>query len=180
MINRGFRRAVCYYDLLKVSRQATAKEIKSSYFKLAMDYHPDRHSDPAKTEMYHKLSEAYNALIDDDKRFDYDIQKGYLNAFDIDRLEESKMKFGYRYSNPVDLWDQLKNADQALADQMKHDEWSVWKNLLRGLLESRQRRKEKDSEVSDVSRFRAATLLSASLGFVVVFHSYIYIYEHLV
>ena len=180
MLSRTSRRAVCYYDLLQVSKQATAKEIKSAYFKLAMDYHPDRHNDPTKTEVYHKLSEAYNSLIDDDQRFDYDISKGYLNAFDIDRLEESKLKSGFRYSNPLDLWEQIKNVDQALADQIKQDEWSVWKNLIRSAIHRRERRKTQTTEIDDATRFRAAALLSVSLGFVVVFHSYIYIYENLV
>ncbi len=62
-----------YYEVLSVTRTATEQEIKSSYRKLAMQYHPDRN--PGNTEAEEKFkecTEAYSVLMDADKRARYD------------------------------------------------------------------------------------------------------------
>ncbi len=62
-----------YYDVLGVSRSATADEIKSAYRKLAMKYHPDRNpGDKAAEEKFKEAAEAYDVLHDADKRAKYD------------------------------------------------------------------------------------------------------------
>ena len=62
-----------YYEVLGVSRNATEQEIKSSYRKLALKYHPDRNpGDKAAEEKFKEASEAYSVLADSDKRHMYD------------------------------------------------------------------------------------------------------------
>ncbi|MCR5752205.1 MAG: molecular chaperone DnaJ [Kiritimatiellae bacterium] len=62
-----------YYEVLGVSRTATADEIKSAYRKLAMKYHPDRNpGDKAAEEKFKEAAEAYDVLHDADKRARYD------------------------------------------------------------------------------------------------------------
>jgi len=62
-----------YYEVLGVSRTATADEIKSAYRKLAMKYHPDRNpGDKAAEEKFKEAAEAYDVLHDADKRAKYD------------------------------------------------------------------------------------------------------------
>jgi molecular chaperone DnaJ len=62
-----------YYEILGVSRTATDVEIKSSYRKLAMKYHPDRNpGDKAAEERFKEAAEAYAILADTDKRGAYD------------------------------------------------------------------------------------------------------------
>jgi molecular chaperone DnaJ len=63
----------CYYETLSVSRTATDSEIKSSYRKLAMQWHPDRNRDDKSAETkFKEISEAYDVLKDGDKRAAYD------------------------------------------------------------------------------------------------------------
>lgn len=62
-----------YYELLEVERTADDKTIKSSYRRLAMQYHPDRNPGNAEAEIrFKQISEAYECLKDSQKRAAYD------------------------------------------------------------------------------------------------------------
>jgi molecular chaperone DnaJ len=61
------------YEILGVSRSASVEELKSSYRKLAMKYHPDRTpGDQEAEEHFKEISQAYDILIDPEKRAAYD------------------------------------------------------------------------------------------------------------
>ncbi|HZR27699.1 MAG TPA: molecular chaperone DnaJ [Terriglobales bacterium] len=62
-----------YYEVLSVERSASEQEIKSSYRKLAMQYHPDRNpGNPQAEEKFKEATEAYSVLMDANKRAQYD------------------------------------------------------------------------------------------------------------
>lgn len=61
-----------FYQLLAVHRDATDDEIKRSYRRLAMEYHPDRNSSPGAEAKFKEIAEAYECLIDPQKRAAYD------------------------------------------------------------------------------------------------------------
>lgn len=71
-----------YYDILGVSPQASAAEIKSAYKKLAKQYHPDVNKDPQSQEKFKEISQAYQVLSNVDKRAAYDRMghQGYEQA----------------------------------------------------------------------------------------------------
>jgi molecular chaperone DnaJ len=62
-----------YYEVLSVSRDASDQELKTSYRKLAMQFHPDRNpDDPTAEEKFKECGEAYGVLSDPEKRAAYD------------------------------------------------------------------------------------------------------------
>jgi molecular chaperone DnaJ len=62
-----------YYEILSVSKNASQDEIKKSYRKLAVQYHPDRNpGDKPAEEKFKEAAEAYEVLSDESKRRRYD------------------------------------------------------------------------------------------------------------
>jgi len=64
-----------HYDVLEVGQDASDQEIKKSYRKLSLQYHPDRNGGDANaTEKYKKINEAYEILSDSQKRDQYNME----------------------------------------------------------------------------------------------------------
>ncbi|HSU27885.1 MAG TPA: DnaJ domain-containing protein, partial [Chitinophagaceae bacterium] len=62
-----------FYEILGVSKNASADEIKKSYRKVAMQFHPDRNpGDKQAEEKFKEAAEAYEILSDTDKKAQYD------------------------------------------------------------------------------------------------------------
>src|SRR5258708_20181882 len=71
-----------YYELLGVSRKASAKEIRTAFRKLARKYHPDLNpGDKSSEEKFKQLQEAYDVLSDSKKRQMYDQHGFYSDNF---------------------------------------------------------------------------------------------------
>lgn len=62
-----------FYDILKITRTASQDEIKKSFRKLAMEFHPDKNNgDKDREDIFKHINEAYNILSDVEKRKQYD------------------------------------------------------------------------------------------------------------
>ncbi len=88
-----------YYEMLGIGRNATAQQIKKSYFRLAKVYHPDRHANTGLVDMKPMLetlfvciNEAYNVLAVDDKRdqYDKDLARGTTKQRAEERTEQKQ------------------------------------------------------------------------------------------
>ncbi len=72
-----------YYQVLGVSCQADEKDIRCAFRRLALKYHPDKNSANASSDSFKRINEAYQALIDPQKRDQYDrerIKKGTISS----------------------------------------------------------------------------------------------------
>ncbi len=83
-----------YYSVLGVSRNASEKEIKSAYRKLARKYHPDVNpGDKSAEEKFKEVSEANEVLSDAEKRKKYD-QFGHLGGDAWKHAGEAGFNYG--------------------------------------------------------------------------------------
>ena len=86
--------SVDYYKVLGVTKTATAEDIKKSYKKLAMLWHPDRTTTNKKTatDKFKQIAEAYSILIDPVKRKTYDLygKKGLSTQGNYEQFDKQK------------------------------------------------------------------------------------------
>ena len=87
------------YEILEIPETANLDDIKKSYRKLSMIYHPDKNkNNPESTAKFQKISEAYETLGDKDKKNEYDMTRN--NPF-IKMMNPHGSPFG-QGMNPVD------------------------------------------------------------------------------
>lgn len=71
---RLFSTKINHYGMLNCSRASTSKELKDAYYKLSLEWHPDRHmyNKGEAEKKFKEISEAYHVLRDNERRAAYD------------------------------------------------------------------------------------------------------------
>ncbi|HEV2165433.1 MAG TPA: J domain-containing protein, partial [Thermoplasmata archaeon] len=98
-----------YYEVLGVPRNASSDEVKSAYRRLARQHHPDMNKENPKAaeEKFKELSEAYEVLVDPEKRVRYD-QLGFTGV----QQDFGPGGFGWQnFTHAQDLEDLLGSTD---------------------------------------------------------------------
>jgi len=115
-----------YYKTLGVDKNATLKDIKKAYRKLALKWHPDRCKEKNAEEKFKELAEAYETLSDEKRRKAYDapepqpffVQRG--SARPSGRGASSGPSFGFssneNFTNPFDLFKSFFGDEDPFAD----------------------------------------------------------------
>jgi curved DNA-binding protein CbpA len=80
-----------YYQILGVDEKATPEEIKKSYYKLALQWHPDKNPDKKEEaeEMFKEISKAYQVLGNLDLRQKYDCNEDVNNFVTQEEIREN-------------------------------------------------------------------------------------------
>lgn len=101
---------VDYYNILKVSRNASEEDVKKSYKRLAMKWHPDKNVVNTKEAeaKFKQISEAYDVLSDPEKRQIYDLygEEGLKSGYPPPNSKEKDVGLGKGFKfNPRDAED---------------------------------------------------------------------------
>ncbi|HWQ61290.1 MAG TPA: DnaJ C-terminal domain-containing protein, partial [Negativicutes bacterium] len=96
-----------YYEVLKVPKTASEKEIKQAYRQLARQHHPDLHQGQAKAaaeEKFKLINEAYEVLGDAEKRAKYDrLGRSWKAGDDFNVDPANRGGYTYSYQGPADF-----------------------------------------------------------------------------
>ena len=98
-----------YYDALEVPKTATIDEIKKSYRKLSLKYHPDRNpGQPEMVSKFQEIGEAYEVLGDEQKKEEYDMMQNSPFAGgrgNIDELFSNLFGMNFASMRPMEHMD---------------------------------------------------------------------------
>jgi len=97
-----------YYGILGVNKTATPKEIKTSYYAISMDSHPDKGGDE---NIFKEITEAYKVLSNKTTKDDYD----------------SKSKFGANYDELLEIYD-FEFSNETKNYERDNDMYREWKD----------------------------------------------------
>ncbi len=92
-----------YYKLLNIDRTANSSDIKKAYRIAAMFWHPDKNKSTQAHQKFIDITEAYNILIDKDKRKIYDELLG-VKIYDITNYSETRKKDFYNKRKTYEEW----------------------------------------------------------------------------
>ncbi|MBS0195862.1 MAG: DnaJ domain-containing protein [Planctomycetes bacterium] len=119
-----------YYEVLGITKKATADEIRSAYRKLVRQYHPDVNKAPDAQKKFTEIQHAYDVLSDDKKRPLYD-QFGPA-AFETGSAQEAAQRAGSRGSGPHYSWSNVGGAPRGDPGFDPDDLASVFESVFGG------------------------------------------------
>lgn len=152
-----------YYDILKITPHATQNEVKSAYYKLSLQYHPDKNKSGYAKQKFHDISEAYEVLGNHElrKNYDRDImirQSPSSNAQESPFHNKDKV---YSGSSKIYNFDEWTNVHYGKQMHMYRER--------RGAYERYKQMKESNRENEKPSRAFEFVLLLLTIAVIVMF-----------
>ncbi|KAG7322605.1 hypothetical protein KOW79_013951 [Hemibagrus wyckioides] len=108
-----------YYTTLEINRSASDADIKQSYRRLALKYHPQNNNQPCAYEKFNQLAEAYDVLSDPRKKATYDKfgEEGLRGGIPPESAASGAWSSGYTYhGNPEKTFREFFGGDNPFAD----------------------------------------------------------------
>lgn len=123
-----------WYQILGVSENATEKEIKSAYRKLAKKYHPDTHlNDKSCAEKFNEIGQAYQILGDPKEREAYDKrrkQQSHEKQSTKSSTDKEQGNFTFDFENLNKSFEQFFGFNPKTKDITQEDKMKMKKNPL--------------------------------------------------
>lgn len=124
-----------HYDTLKITPHATQNEVKSAYYKLSLQYHPDKNKSGYAREKFQDISDAYEVLGNHDLRKNYDrdimIRQSPMSATAQEPISYYKDKV-YSDSSKIynfDEWTQAHYGRQMHMARIRRDIYDQYKQM---------------------------------------------------
>ncbi|EFN81710.1 Chaperone protein dnaJ, partial [Harpegnathos saltator] len=113
-----------YYDILKITSHATQNEIKTAYYKLSLQYHPDKNKSDYAKQKFQDISDAYEILGNHEQRKNYDRHIS-IHQQPVANVKEPQHREQV-YTRPTkiydfDAWTQAHYSRQFKIDRMRRD-----------------------------------------------------------
>jgi len=147
-----------YYYILGVHTRATEQEIKSAYRRLAVRLHPDKNSgDKFFEERFKDIKEAYETLLDDLMKSDYDIKlRLHSSGFHHDELKKYKDLLERKYKEALkkgeeDIKKKYRTLEQSLREEV--EKRKKWKEAVK-TAEEAKRKEEKQRMLNEIEGYK--------------------------
>ncbi|XP_020291940.1 dnaJ homolog subfamily C member 30-like [Pseudomyrmex gracilis] len=120
-----------HYDVLKITPRATQNEIKKAYYKLTLQYHPDKNKSDFAKEKFQDISEAYEVLGNHELRKNYD-RGMMIRQQPISTTRESTVNYKeqvYSGSSKIYNFDEWTRAHYGMEFQKSQKRKVAYENL---------------------------------------------------
>ncbi|CRG94114.1 DnaJ protein, putative [Plasmodium gallinaceum] len=151
----------CYYEILNVEINATIEEIKKSYKKIILQYHPDKNAHLSEeqqkkyTNIFRKIQEAYECLTDEKRRKWYDKNRKRIIE---GREDEEKNELNKYSSKHINIWEYFNNNCYSGFDDSEKGFYNVYKNLFDEII------KEENEEIQKKYKNNKEKINAPSFG----------------